>query len=121
MYSNMLLQLVWFKCFKSFVSKRNFLPQKAQQTSVKEWPPMLTKYRSRESSRNSCSFKERLPTESIILFFLPTSCFLARWRIRLLNFSLVWFIPTTKDFITISTLQSWHTFVFISSMHCMKN
>ena len=51
--------------------------------------------------------------------FLATSCFLVRWRLRLLNFSLVWFIPTTQDFMTISTLQNWHTF-FNSSLHCKK-
>ena len=80
---------------------------------------MLTKYRTRESSRNSCSFKERSPTRSITLFFLTTSTFLVRWRLRLLNFSLVWFIPTIQDFITISSLQNWHPFLN-SSLHCIK-
>ena len=75
---------------------------------------MLTKYRSRESSRNSCSFKERSPTKSITLFFPATSCFLVRWR-----FSLDWFLPTTQDFMTISSLQNWHIFLN-SSLHCIK-
>ena len=80
---------------------------------------MLTKYRSRESSRNSCYFKERSPTKSISLFFLATSCFLVRWRLRLLNFSLVWFIHRTQDFMAISSLQNWHTFLN-SSCCCIK-
>ena len=113
MNSNMLLQLVGFKCFKSSLSKWNFLPQKAQQTSVKGQPPWLKKYRSRESFRNSCFFKERSPTRSITLFFLATSCFLVRWRL------LVWFITTTQDFMTISSLQNWHT-LLNSSLHCIK-
>ena len=81
---------------------------------------MCTKYCSREISRITCSFKEMLHTKSITLFFLATWCVLVRWRLRLLNFSLFWFIPTTKDFLTISSLPNWHTFLN-SSLHCIKS
>ena len=46
-------------------------------------------------------------------------CFLFRCRLRLLNFSLVWFIPTIKDFMIISSLQNWLTFLS-SSLHCIN-
>ena len=60
---------------------------------------MLTKYSSRESSRNSCFFKERSPTKSLTLFFLATSCFLVRWRLRLLNIFLVFHRYSKENFL----------------------
>ena len=40
-------------------------------------------------------------------------------EVRLLNFSVICVIPTTQDFMTISSLQNWLTFLN-SSLHCIK-